>query len=170
MYEIIHKGGIPMVSSAREHMNRLNLLTTEIESTYHEIALAMGLSDSVMMILYILYLTGGSCLIGEAIVLSGLSKQTINSALRKLEQEGAIRLEAGEGRRKRVCLTEHGKGLCQKTVVQVVQAENEILGSWPAEEQELYVRLTQRFLTALQEKARALRQPGEAPPANKEEL
>ena len=36
--------------------------------------------------------------------------------------------------------------------------ENEILTSWPAEDVHNYLALTERFLTALQEKGRALRQ------------
>ncbi|MDE6167437.1 MAG: MarR family transcriptional regulator [Acetatifactor sp.] len=137
-------------------MKRLNYLTSEIDGVYHKAALKLGLSDSEMMILYSICNEGDSCLLHDICKFSGASRQTINSGLRKLEKAGRVSLEACGGRKKRVCLTKQGRELVQNTVVRVIQAENDILNSWPEEEREAYLELTKRYLEALRNKVNAI--------------
>ena len=87
---------------------------------------------------------------------TGLSKQTVNSAIRKLEEGGIIYLEAMDGKAKEVCLTPSGKALSRRTARRILELENEILASWPPEAVAQYLALTERFLLALREKAEAL--------------
>lgn len=87
---------------------------------------------------------------------SGASKQTINSALRKLETEGIVYLEIFEGRKKKVYLTDKGRQLAEDTVFRVIEAENEIFASWSDEEKRIYIDLTQRYLTDFKEKVKEL--------------
>ncbi|MDE7312124.1 MAG: MarR family transcriptional regulator [Eubacterium sp.] len=133
-------------------LKRLNYLISEIDAAYHEAALKIGLSDSSMTVLYAVCNSGGSCLLSEICKLSGTSKQTINSALRKLEAEGLIYLEAGEGKRKKVCLTEKGMDCSKNGVARLIALENDILASWTANEQEKYLELTQKYLACLKQK------------------
>ena len=123
-----------------EGMRRFNHLVSETDAAYHEAALKMGMSDSIMQIMYILCDKGGDCPLGEICRLSGISKQTINSALRKLEEEGIVYLEGMDGKKKRACLTEEGKRTAERTVVKLIEIENGILASWPREELERYLR------------------------------
>ena len=137
-------------------MKRFNYLSSEIDNTYHEIARRLNLSDSAMMILYTICNFGDSCLLSDICILSGVSKQTINSAIRKLESEGVIFLESRQGRRKLVRLTEQGKALVENTVARLIDKENEALGAWTEEEQAVYLKLTERFLLQMKEKAKEL--------------
>ena len=89
-----------------DEMKRFNHLVRETDAAYHEAALRMGMSDSAMQILYILCDSGGDCPLGKICNLSGTSKQTINSALRRLEADGVIRLEMAGSKNKNVILTE----------------------------------------------------------------
>ena len=57
---------------------------------------------------------------------------------------------------KNVALTEAGKKLAQRTALQVIKAENEIFADWAGEDVEKYLELTERFLTALKEKAKGV--------------
>lgn len=61
-------------------------LAGEINALYHEAAVKMGISDSVQNILYVLCEKGGQCPQSEISKLAGISRQTINSAIRKLEK------------------------------------------------------------------------------------
>ena len=144
-----------------EHTNtsiqRFNHLLGEMEATYHDISLQLGLSDSVSKILYTICDKGDHCPLTLICRQNGLSKQTVNSAIRKLEQQGAVRLTAVDGKAKDVHLTEAGKKLADRTAWRILQMENEILDSWPREDVERYLELTQRFLTDIQGKAQALR-------------
>lgn len=139
-----------------EEMRKFNYLLSEIDAAYHEAGQKLGLSDSAMQILYVICNHGEECLLSEICSLSGTSKQTINSALRKLEAEGIVRLEALTGRRKKVCLTVRGKELANGTVLRLMEIENAVFGSWAEQERELYLALTQRYLTSFQEKIKEL--------------
>ena len=69
-------------------LKRLNHLQCEMGVVYHEMSHLCGLSDSTMQILYtICNFDEESCLLHDICRLTGLPKQTINSALRKLENE-----------------------------------------------------------------------------------
>ena len=61
-------------------------LAGEINSLYHEAALKMCVSDSVMNILYVICEKGNKCCQSEISKLTGISRQTINSAIRKLKR------------------------------------------------------------------------------------
>lgn len=139
-------------------LKQYSYLTSEIDAAYHEAALKCGLADSAMRILYAVCLHGEECGLGEVISLSGISKQTVNSALRNLEKEDVLKLEpeSERSRRKKVILTEKGKLLVQNTVLKVFQIEREVFALWTKEEQELYFRLTQRYLSAFKEKIKEL--------------
>lgn len=138
--------------SSRE-MKRYNHLLGEIDATYHEMSLRLGLSDSAMIILYTISDEGDNCPLSEICRRSGLSKQTMNSAIRKLEAEGVLYLEKAGAKSKTVCLTEAGKDLAGRTALRLLNAENAILASWPRQDVEKYLELTERFLTALREEA-----------------
>ena len=135
-------------------MQRCNYLFGEIEAVYHEIAWKLGLSDSAMSILYTICDHGESCPLQIICRRSGLSKQTVNSALRKLEAEGILYLEPAGAKNKNVCLTEAGLQLAGRTAKCVLQAENEIFISWPQEDMQKYLELTEHFLHSLQDKAK----------------
>ncbi len=109
-----------MADYLSQGMKRFNYLSSEIDNTYHEIARRLNLSDSAMMILSTICNFGESCLLGDICRLSGVSKQTINSSIRKLESEGVIFLESRQGRRKLVRLTEQGKTLVENTVARLI--------------------------------------------------
>lgn len=98
--------------------NETNLL-------YHGIAAGFGLSDTVFWVLYSLYsddtpqtqaqMSAGWC----------LPKQTLNSAVRSMVEQGLVMLAPAPGCRhgKNLSLTEAGRALAEKTVASVIQAE-----------------------------------------------
>ena len=139
-----------------QEMRRFSYLVGETESLYHALARRLRLSDSAMGLLFVLCDEGGACPLQLALRHSGLSKQTANSALRRLEAEGIVYLEP-LGRGKRVCLTEAGRALAEATVARVMAAENAVLAAWPAEDVAEYLRLTERYLVDLREKTKDLR-------------
>jgi len=140
-----------MENKAKKDMKRLDYQLSEINAVYHEAAQKLGLSDSAMMILYTVCEYEGSCLVSDIYHLSGIAKQTINSALRKLEHEQMIYLERFDGRNKKVCLTEKGKTAAQRTVCRIIAMENAVFDGWTDEERQLYLDLTQRFLDEIRE-------------------
>ena len=124
-------------------------LAGEINSLYHEAAVKMGISDSVMNILYVICEKGDRCLQSEISRLTGISRQTINSAIRKLEKDGIVYLKQGQGRNTIVCLTETGKQFSAEKIIPILEMENKIWNEWTAEEQKQYLVLTKKYRDAL---------------------
>ena len=148
-----HREGEDMGKDSYRELKRYNYLLGEIDAQYHEMSLKLGLSNSAMMILYAICDSGECCLLREICRRTGISKKTINSAIRKLEREGMVYLESAGVKNKNVCLTKQGKRLAEDTVMRIMEAENEILAAWPEEDVERYLDLTERFLEAIREKA-----------------
>ena len=145
-----------MNTNSSNEMKRFNLLHGEIEATYHDSSLKLGISDSVSKILYAICSVGDSFLLNDICRNTGLSKQTVNSAIRKLESEGNIYLQAVDGKSKRVCLTEKGKRFAERTAARLIEIENSVFESWAEDDVQKYLELTERFLTALKEKVEQL--------------
>ncbi|MBQ8194053.1 MAG: winged helix-turn-helix transcriptional regulator [Oscillospiraceae bacterium] len=145
-----------MRNKASAALERFNYLISAIDSAYHDVSQSLGMADSSMVVLYAACYNGGSCLVSDISGLTGMSKQTINSALRKLEREGIITLEQFGGKKKTVLLTEEGKALAAKTALRVINIENEIMGSWSNEDRDKYLELTQRYLNEFREKASSI--------------
>lgn len=129
--------------------NQYTYLAGEINALYHEASVKTGVSDSVQNILYVICEKGDRCLQSEISRLTGISRQTINSAIHKLEKEGIIRLEQGKGRNTIVCLTEEGKNYARRKIYPLFEIENKIWADWTEEEQQQYLLLTQKYRDGL---------------------
>ena len=126
-------------------LKRSNHLISELEQIYHQYALKYKISDSVFIILYTLSVEGGECALSDIVLLSGLPKQTVNSAIRKMEEEEIIFLSENGKRRKNVVLTEKGREKAEKSVVKLIEIENGIFSRWGEEKTERYIKETEKY-------------------------
>lgn len=124
-------------------------LAGEINSLYHEAAVKMGISDSVQNILYIISEKEGQCLQSEISKMTGISRQTINSAIRKLEKEGIVYLKQGNGRNTIVCLSEKGEKFASEKIYPLYEIENKIWNEWTPNERQQYLILTKKYRDGL---------------------
>jgi len=145
-----------MAQYISNELKRFNSLISEIDETYHDVAVKLGLSDSAMQILYVICNEGGECLLSDIVKMSGISKQTINSAMRKLEHDGIVITEDATARKKLVRLSEKGNLLVENTVQKVINIENDIFASWTQEEMQSYLDLTKRYMNHFKERAEKL--------------
>lgn len=135
---------------------RFNYLLGELNATYHDIALQLGISDSAMQILYMLCDYDGSCLLLDICRLSGLSKQTINSAIRNLEKNNIVELDSDHKKYKTVKLTENGKMFAENTAIKVINMETSIFSSWEKDDVDKYLELTEKYLFDVKDKSKNL--------------
>lgn len=163
MYEIGYNNTCTKsdMQKRRKHLHYLKTeqytyLAGEINALYHEAAVKMGISDSVQNILYVLCEKNGRCLQSEISKLTGISRQTINSAIRKLEKEDIVYLEQGKGRNTILCLTEKGKKFSSEKIMPLHEAENKIWNEWTAEEQQQYLTLTKKYRDGLKKHLEAM--------------
>ena len=88
---------------------------------------------------------------------TGISKQTINSSIRKLEADDIIYLKPHDAKNKMVYLTEKGSLFAAKTAGRVIDTENEIFSSWTQEDIEKYFDLSEKYMLAIKEKAKNIK-------------
>lgn len=145
-----------MKTTTSQSIKRFNHLSSEIGAVYHAASLKLGLSDSVMQILYTICDSGGSCPLSDVCRLTGMAKQTVNSAIRNLERDGIVCLRAVNAKSKMVRLTERGSANAENTVAKIIRAENEIFDSWSKQDVDQYLLLTERYLKAIHMKTEEL--------------
>lgn len=134
----------------------INYMMSEVKAIYHEAAVRMGIADSVQNVLYAICANGEQCPQSDIYKQTGISRQTINSAVRKLEKEGFVYLKQGPGRKTTVCLTPRGRALAEEKARPLLRIEDEIYQSWTQEEREIYLELTRRYRDALKKKLEEL--------------
>jgi len=133
-----------------------NLLYKELNDLYHETAVSMGLSDSAQMILYTICELGDGCLQKDICDRCYLTKQTVHSAVRKLEREGFVALTSGKGRDMHLSLTEAGRALAEQTIYPLSEAEFRALDALSPQERADLIRLTQTYVASLRGELRSL--------------
>lgn len=156
LYDFVQLGD-ETVDEKNAFIKQSNHIFGETNMLYHEAAVRLGLSDSVMAVLYTLLVQGESCTIGEIIHQSGMSKQTLNSALRRMEADGLICLKAEGAKRKRVALTPEGSAFAGRTVQRLIDIENRIFSAWTQAERDCYIELSRRYSKAFGESIEELR-------------
>ena len=134
---------------AKEPTQPLGLLLSEIEGVYHEIAVKAGLSDSELKILYTLHAKGNHCLLSDLSKLSGISRKTIHSAVKKLASQELLTLAPYDDKSKSVYLTGDGWQMARKLVEPMAKAENAILAGWSAAERDTFLRLLDAYREGL---------------------
>lgn len=134
-----------MGKNYEEIMHRINCQASDLDALYHQAALKLGMSDSVMFVLYLVYEKGGSCLLNTIRKEGSLNKQTLNSAIRRLERDDIICLEQSDGRAKNVRLTEKGEEYARKTIARLFNAELSAFRGWTEEQISLYLELMEKY-------------------------
>lgn len=137
------------MQNSQQRNNLLRRLNGEIGALYHEAAIQVGISDSVQNILYVLCGNGDRCFQSDIYRQCAINRQTINSAIQKLKKEGIVSIEQGPGKNTIISLTEEGMVFAKEKAYVLFEIEDNIFNEWSEEEQEAYVRLTQKFRDSL---------------------
>lgn len=130
-------------------IHRINYLTSEMDSIYHQASLRLGISDSVSIILYTIQDKGESCLLSDVYKSSGVSRQTVNSAIRRLEADGVLYLEPYAGRAKKIVLTDKGRDYIRQTVARLLEAEIRAFDGWSEDEIKRHIGLMEKYTESL---------------------
>ena len=104
------------------------------------------MSECSFWILYSLRETNTSITQSELCYALSQPKQTINSALKKMQDYGFIELLISQDRRKKyIRLTDKGALLAQETVDKVILLENQTFDTFTEEEQSLFLQLLHKY-------------------------
>lgn len=126
----------------------MNLFYEELNALYSDIAKRSGLSGSAFDILYALHEEDGRRMV-DLCRASFMSKQTLASSVRRLEEQGLVRTEARSRRFVRVFLTDQGRAQVEAAIVPIARAETRALERLSPAEQRAIPELIAHYLEAL---------------------
>lgn len=144
-----------------QKQNEYNRLNKAISELYHDICVQIGISDSVFDIFYAIIVLGDGCCQKDICNYAFTSKQTIHSAIHKLEKDGFISLKSGKGREMHIFLTPKGEDFIEKNIAPVIVMENQTCSQMNAEELDTLLLLTNQYLECLRTQAKELTIQGE---------
>lgn len=134
----------------KNRMAVYNGLVKENDDLYRGISKVFGLADCAFWILYSLRTEDEALTQRDICDFMCQPKQTVNSALKKMETDGYIALQNTDDHRKKlVCLTEKGVALAEQTVDRVIAIELEALGGMTIAEQEAFLNLFRKYTELL---------------------
>ena len=146
----------------KENINRkwatITKMNKEIEEIYHKIAKHYNMSDTCFWVLYILYERNEPCTQKEMCAYWSYTKQTINSAIKTLEQIGYIQkgYEENGKTNKKIYLTKRGKEVAKNTVKEIIEIEDRVYKSIDEKELDMVINLLQRPLELLREETKKI--------------
>ncbi|MCD2491269.1 MarR family transcriptional regulator [Lacrimispora sp. NSJ-141] len=137
-------------------LQEFDRLNNAIDEFYHEIAAMQGLSDSAYAILQAILVLGNGCTQTEIYKYTFSNKQTVNSSVKKLNQDGLIEFQAGVGRELKIYLTAKGDTLVREKILPIEQAENEVFEEMTDNEHQEILRLMEKYLILFRNKIETL--------------
>lgn len=140
-----------MEDKINKQIAALDSLFKKQDDIYHKVSLWSGLSDAAYWVLYWIYKTDEPVIQSSLCNAGFFSKQTVNSAVAKLNSAGYVKLVAqnGKGNRKQLELTEGGQRFCEKHVKPLIKMERDSFEALTEEERELMLYLLDKQITAI---------------------
>ena len=127
-----------------------NRIYREMESIYHEICVKAGISDTDFIVLYSIVEFEDGCCQREIAKQYSISRQTVNSSVKKL-------VESGKGHDKQIVLTEKGKAMAKQKIIPVMEAEAGVFMHMTEEERKKLLRLNAKYMEIFRQKVGELR-------------
>lgn len=136
----------PVIS---EDFHRYCSLNNEISECYHNASTRLGLSDSIMQILYVISLKATAVLFGILSAIQGLANR--RSTLHfELWNEMAICNWQQRMEKENSNIDRKWKRACRKHCKKMIRAEVAVFDAWAPEDRSAYLELTKRFLSDLE--------------------
>ena len=130
------------MKSTREYITEYNQLLKECNTIYHSAATRLGLSDCAFWILYTLQDEGKTIKQSDISENASMPKQTVNSALKKLEKEGFLSLSRIDGKMgKSIHITKKGTKFVEENIKPIVLAEEKACAIFTEEEKEMFLKV-----------------------------
>ena len=138
-----------ITKTTEKKLYEYNNVLKSIDDCYRNIAKRYGFSEAAFWTLYTLRMEPGNITQSDVCTVLYQPKQTVNSALKKLESEGYITLTPAGAHTKNISLTKSGTKLCEQTVDKVIEAECDALGNMTDEESENMTALMKLYSVLL---------------------
>ena len=134
-------------------LSQFNRAHKKMNGIYHNYAKRVGLSDAAFWLLYSLYEHGAPCTQKDLCEAWFYAPQTINTALKALEEKGFVVLEPAPKSRKnkQILFTDAGKALVAEKISPLVQAEERSFERLNELERGQLLEITQKHIGLIEE-------------------
>lgn len=132
----------------------LNNILGEMQALYHQIAHEIGISDSTFDILYTLATEERDYTQSDICKITGANRQTINSAIRKLERDEILYLVPQNKKSMRICLTEKGNAYLKEKIEPIIAMENTVYEEWSEDDVNRCIYLARKYCKDLEREHR----------------
>lgn len=143
---------INMDNDLKMQIRDFNRIWKEQDDLWREAAKKANLPETSFWILYILVVEENPDMT-QALLCDDwhITRQTCNSAIKRLEHEGLLSLNTrkGAGNVKYISLTEQGHKLADKIIMPLIKADMDSFRSFTEDERRLIISLTERQLEYL---------------------
>lgn len=130
----------------QENLKTFNSLYYQQVSIYSKLIKKTGLSDSYYQILYVIRNEICPPFANKIVDFTCVPKQTINSAIKKMEKEGLVELIKQEkSKNKKIVLTEKGNKYCEETIDKIIDLELYVFKNIDADECDEYLKTMKKF-------------------------
>ena len=138
----------------------IDVLYQETDRLYYEVARGCGISESASWVLYAVLDADEPRTQAQIAEDHSLSRQTVSSSVRALEQRQLVRLDYAEGSRrdKVVVLTKEGQDFCVRYVKPAMEAERRAFASLGKADQQAFVRTARAYADAVDRELGKLRE------------
>jgi len=137
-------------------LQEFDRINNSINEFYHEITVKQGLSDSAYAILQSILILGDGCTQTEIYKYCCLNKQTVNSSVRRLKEDGLIEFTKGTGREVYIHFTKLGEQVVNEKILPIEQAESDVFEEMTPEEQREILRLMTKYFDNFKAKISAI--------------
>lgn len=138
-----------------KELKEFNSLYKEWGEIYHKISAKLGLSDSEFLIFYALVELNLDRQKDIADYFC-ISKQTINSAVKKLVKVGMVELKVAKGGDMQIVFTETGTKFAQEKIIPIVNIEKSALAELGQKDSQELLRLTRKHLDIFKEQVKQI--------------
>lgn len=139
-----------MENSTHSELNEFNCIYKEMADLYHKISMKLGLSDSEFLILYALVELNINRQKDIADYFF-MSKQTVNSAVKKLIKSEIIELRQSKDRDMQIIFTEMGENFAKEKLVPIINIEKDTFVTMGKTESQELLRLTRKHMEIFKE-------------------
>lgn len=146
-----------MINPMDPRVVRYNQYYKELERLYQQHIKKLGMSETAFWIFYSIYESDVPYTQKTLCEDWFYTKQTINSALKNMEQQGWICLKAVPGNRKKkeIFLTEEGNSMVEQYILPLAEAEKKTFERM-ADEVDTYLGMMKRHIELFQEEVEKL--------------
>lgn len=133
-------------------MEDITSIFKNLDAFYSEFAKESGLSETAFYIMMAVYSEPAGYTQSDVCERWALSRQTVNSALKKLEKENYLRLTPADfGKKKIISFTEKGSKYAQDYIEHIFQFEKNAWEGLSEEKQTLFLELATEYYQSFKE-------------------